>query len=440
MVDQAFNRTVLYPLEKPLADDLNQDSSQGDRSIRDTMYGLLNGQSGFLLGGFKAVASTPVALSVVVNSGLGFQDAPTDTPAAIGGVLGVNDLSRYKPLILANNFTVPVPAAPGANSRIDLIEVRYNRVLDNPQSRNFLDPATDAFSPATVPKTLDFNVDNTLAYYAAAAVPTTAFAYKSGVVAGSPTPPAVDAGYMAIAYITVGTSVTVINAGDISDQRPGIVIASGARLARQIISANGTYTPTRGTKSVLVRVCGGGGGGGGAQGTANGAAGSGGASGTTIELDIVGAPNITGGAVVIGAGGTGGASSANGTDGGDTTIVIDGVTYTAKGGGHGIGSLTLAPPSVVRGGAPIAGSSASVATSTPGYPGINNGNAGSDKQVGGSGGCGALGIGGQGGHISENGTGGTGFGSGGGGAAEDSGAGKTGGAGAAGVVIIDEYA
>jgi len=443
MTDQPFNRTILYPLEKPLADDLNQEFSQADRSVRDTMFQLLLGQQGFIWDSFKISPSAPPALSVVMKQGQGYQDAPTDAPTSINSVLGLNDLSRYKPLLLSNDLTVAVPAPPGANSRIDLIEVRYNRVTNNPQSRNFLDPNTNAFNPANVPKTLDFNLDGTLAYYAAIDVPTTAIAYKSGVAAVSPVPPAVDTGYMAVAYITVASGAVTITAPDISDQRPGIVLAPGTLLNRQIITANGTYTPTFGTKKVVLKMVGGGAGGGGAGPSPTGGRGTvagGGASGVYIEKTITGAP-IVGGAVVIGAGGNGGAD-ATGDTGGDTTITINATVYTAKGGlGGKSGGNDLGPPSVTLGGDIQGGSSAAdFFKADVGGLGVFAGNVGGNISVGGNGGSGALGTGGRGGEITVGSTG-IGYGSGGGGGAtwQDATA-RNGGSGAAGVVILDEYA
>jgi hypothetical protein len=118
-----------------------------------------------------------------------------------------------------------------------LIEVRYNRDTNNPQSRNFLNPGTNAFAPANVDKTLDFNVDGTLAYYAAAAVPTTALAYKSGVAAVSPVAPATDTGYMALAHITVATGVLTIVAANIAVVRS--VVNGGLYLGEDVTKSRG---------------------------------------------------------------------------------------------------------------------------------------------------------------------------------------------------------
>lgn len=238
MANNPYNRTPLYPLEKPLCDEVNQGFSQVDRSIRDTLFALLNGRQGFLKDGFLVSQSSPAALSVLLKAGVGFQDAAADVPSAIDGVVGLDDLSRYKPIILGADLTVAVPTPPGADSRIDLLEVRYNRNTNNPQSRNFLNPATNAFAPANVDKTLDFNVDGTLAYYAAAAVPTTALAYKSGVAAGSPVAPAVDTGYMALARITVAAGVVTI-------------VTANIEVARAVVDA-GLYLGESRTRQFLI--------------------------------------------------------------------------------------------------------------------------------------------------------------------------------------------
>ena len=444
MTDQPYNRTVIYPLEKPLADDLNQQFSQADRTVRDTMFSLLRGQQGFLFGSLEILESAPAALSVLLKAGIGYQDAPADVPTGITSVVGLNDLSRYKPIVLQNDLTVAVPAPPGAQSRIDLIEVRYERQVDNPQSRNFLDPNTNSFNPATVSKTLDFNVDGTLAYYTAAAVPTTALAYKSGVVAGSPVAPVTDTGYLALAHILVVNGVTTILTADITDLRGIIELASGGYLGRQIITAAGTYTPTLGTKRVVVRMCGAGGGGSGVGASptgGQGACGAGGASGVYFEQQIAGTPLITGGAVTIGAAGAAGVASTAGGAGGDTTVTVQAVVYTAKGGGGGNdGGEDLAPPSARAGGITIAGSSpGDFTTYEAGVGGILAGNAGDEVTIGGGGGSGRLGVGGV---RSTQGAGAaaSGYGAGGGGASNWQDASTyNGGAGAPGVIIIDEW-
>lgn len=433
MVDQAYNRTPIYQLEKPLADDINQGESQDDRSIRDTMFALLNGASGFIGRALAVVPQGPPALGVTIKAGIGFQDAPTDVPSSIAGVAGLNDLSRYKPIVLALDYNIAVPAVPGSNSRIDLIEVRYNRQLDNAQSREFLDPTSGAFSPALVAKTLDFNVDGTLGYFAAAATPTTAIAYKSGVVSGSPTAPTVDTGYMPLALILVTSTTTTIVASVITDERA--LIGGGRILGVQTLTGSGTYTPTPSTSRIHVMMCGGGAGGGGAGGGGNSAAGGGGASGSTLDIWI-NATGLAGGAFVCGAGGAGGVGNSSGATGVDTTLTINGTTLTAKGGLPGAGMPSAATFAT-------AGGSLDPGSGPGGIVSGDNGSTGvvlSGVVVSGSGGSSRFGGGGPPVFIAPSaGTAASGFGSGGSGAAATT-TNQTGGAGSAGVIVIEEYA
>jgi hypothetical protein len=445
MTDQAFNRTPIYPLEKPIADDINQGFSQADRALRDSLRSLFDKRSGLVNGSFQVVAQSPNTLGVVIKAGTGFQDAPTDVVSSIGGTVGIDDLSPYKPIVLTTDLNVAVPAAPGANSRIDLIEVRYDRKTNNQQSREFLDPATDAFAPALVPKTLDFNVDGTLAYYAATDIPTTALAYKSGVVAGSPVAPTTDTGYMPLAYITVGTGVLAITPANISDQRP--VISTGGYLGRQVFEASGTYVPTPGTTKIVVRMVGAGGGGGGVANTAgNRAMGAGGASGVFLDFEVEnGGKPIAGGAVVVFAGGPG-VVGGNGLDGNNTSITINGTTYTAKGGrGADPGTPTAPTTTAQMAGVtwPYGGSTSGTGISQAAQAGRESLMIPTGAMLGGQGGSCPLGTGGQNGLIfgaDSNGQDGAGYGAGGGGASAETAVSKAGGAGAPGVVLIDEFA
>lgn len=216
----------------------------------------------------------------------------------------------------------------------------------------------------------------------------------------------------------------------------------GRLLAVQVLSAaSGTYTPTTGTKFVRGRMVGGGGGGGGAP-TASGnqSVSGGGASGSFVEFTS-GTPGsasaITGGAFVCGAAGAAGATTpANGGTGGDTTIVVNATTITAKGGlGGALGAA--AAVGFAAGGATQAGSSAGVLSlQEVGAPGINISNL---IFYGGAGGGSPMGAGGPIGVNGVAGTAGTGAGAGGGGAATSSTA-RAGAAGTAGLIIVEEYA
>lgn len=455
MTDKAFQRTPVYALEKPASGDIDQGFTQVDFSIRELLWRKLASQQagGFVRGGLAPQPTGPATLAVLLKAGLAFGYSATDTPSAINGQAGLDDPHPFKPIALTADLTVAVPTAPTSNSRIDLIEVSYCRNLNNSQSRQFLNATTDSFSPSNVPKTLDPTVDATLQYIAAAgSLPAGAagLVYRSGVVSGSPVAPTVDTGFMAIAYITVGTSVTTISAANISDQRALLLL--GMFLGRQIFTASGTYTPTPNTRQVRVRMVAGGGAGGGAPatGASQASVGGGGSSGMYGELNLTGAvaPQgggtiaITGGAVTIGTGGTG-VSGTIGNNGSDTIIVINGTTYDVAGGdGSGVvGPGT--PPSAVTGAIPVVSVPGSdFVFPEAGLPGFALSSA---CVVSGTGGANPFGIGGQGRVITSGNAAGAnasqGYGGGGGGGGACASAAATaGGTGGNGLVIIDEYA
>lgn len=139
-----------------------------------------------------------------------------------------------------------------------------------------------------------------------------------------------------------------------------------------------TYVPTPGTTLVLVEQVGGGGGGGGGQGgVGTAAAGGGGASGVYLYYVVgaLGGRPLRGGLAVGGALGAGGVNTGgNGVAGGDSTIVLNDVTYTAKGGAGAFGMLASVGNAFAGEGAPsLTGSSALLvleALQGAGAPGI----------------------------------------------------------------------
>ncbi len=107
----------------------------------------------------------------------------------------------------------------------------------------------------------------------------------------------------------------------------GLGDGSGRLIQCQVFKSSGTYTPTKGTKFIIVEIVGGGGAGGGCQvGYPNNAAcGGGGMSGEYVKARVDN-PTVT--TVTIGYGGTG-ASASVGAPGGTTSF---GNTIIAKGG------------------------------------------------------------------------------------------------------------
>ncbi|EOU8119414.1 phage tail protein [Escherichia coli] len=219
----------------------------------------------------------------------------------------------------------------------------------------------------------------------------------------------------------------------------GLGNGSGMLIRCQVFKSSGTYTPTKGTRFIIVEIVGGGGAGGGCQvGYPNNAAcGGGGMSGEYVKARVDN-PTVT--TVTIGYGGTG-ASASVGAPGGATSF---GNTIIAKGG---LGGNVLAEGTVPGVVGPYG------AYTEPGFTGANIIGSGSGYSspgvrysgslaMGGPGGDSILGAGAGSQAIVGEGIKANGHGGGGGGACVYGGATqqRAGGSGMAGIAIIWEYA
>ncbi|MBM3073487.1 hypothetical protein [Lelliottia sp. RWM.1] len=233
--------------------------------------------------------------------------------------------------------------------------------------------------------------------------------------------------------IPAGLTAYVLGDGTNVIQDTNLLGISGRLLNIQTFSSSGTYTPTAGTKAILVEVQAGGGGGG------NATAGT----GTTATC---GAPGGAGGyassyltavpasaAVVVGAGGAASTSGGNSSFGGTivaggggvgaSNVIAGGSAYTSHARGGVGGTATGGNLYNSKGGA------GTPAIITGGVPSGGNGGAsqlsGSELGGGASGGAGSPGA----------------YGSGGSGASQPiGGSGANGGSGGSGIVIVREYA
>ncbi len=213
----------------------------------------------------------------------------------------------------------------------------------------------------------------------------------------------------------------------------------GTLIGIRVLTSGTSYTPTSGTKSILIHLIGGGAGGGGVTGSNNNiGAGGGGGSGSLLTKYVtgIGAGPYT---YAIGAAGTGGANTGGtGGAGGSTTLTIGATTYTAPGGSGGVGQTAGTSAAIV-----LAGNGASVSTNGDvngsGQPGQNGFRLSGTVGSSGSGGSSLYGGGGNSRNTAGTGNAGTGYGAGGGGALSTANTNQTGGAGTAGVIIIYEY-
>lgn len=239
MANKTHDRTIINVRERPLSSDHNQEASQLDRTLRDLMRLLMTPPgaapiSGFLSDSFKVTQSAVPAMSVLLTAGLGYVDAPSDTPSGIGGVISLDDLSPYKPLILMEAQAVTVDAAPVAGqNRIDIIEVKVDRRAENPLSRDVLDanPLSTTygqFVPNTVNKTLSFVLDGRTGRVVTPAASTTGIGYKVGASApaGTEVAPATSPGYTKIAEVHVAGAVATIVNANLTDSRTVLPTAS----------------------------------------------------------------------------------------------------------------------------------------------------------------------------------------------------------------------
>lgn len=201
---------------------------------------------------------------------------------------------------------------------------------------------------------------------------------------------------------------------------------------RTVLAASGNFTtPANITAATVFNLIMTGGGGGGMGGQANNVMGAGGAGGCTVLAQVTGLAPSTNYAVVIGAGGTAGATAGGaGGSGGNTTFASPGGSVVAPGGGGavsgagGVGGTAGAANHQVA----IAGGDGGDST----QPNASWASAG----AGGASYWGGGGAGGTGTSVSA-GKAGKAPGSGGGGGAATSGAAAAGGAGRAGLCVIE---
>lgn len=210
---------------------------------------------------------------------------------------------------------------------------------------------------------------------------------------------------------------------------------SGRILGVQVLSGSGTATLAVGTCVVHLRGIGQGGGGGGAVG---GGAGSGGSSGVMLDIWI-GTPGVLLAASITfsaGSAGGGGGNNAgtNGAAGSDSTITINRIAYTMKGGSGGTGAPSGAVLNAAICPVPASGTSTGGVVSW----GLGDSSFASPGVVGFSGYGGTTAMGAGGAALIANGAGNAGSAAGFGGGGSG-GLGGAGGAGAAGGFVIEEY-
>lgn len=233
-MDAPFDQTNIGLRERPVSADLNQAQSQLYRTMRELVRmahggraGLtsaaMQSKAGFFGDGLRVVPASPAAMSVVVSAGIGFTFDATDVPSNLGSpdLESVDDLSAFKPSPLVSPVTFAVPAAPSAgNSRIDILEIKNDRRLENSVPRRQLDIASRSYLDHNFHKTLAYALDSRTGIVTSPASSTAGLSYKIGVAGTPGVAPATTTGYTKIAEINVLDTTTTIDGSCIVDRRP----------------------------------------------------------------------------------------------------------------------------------------------------------------------------------------------------------------------------
>lgn len=254
MANKAFDRVVIRRYSRPKSRDLNRQFSQLAATNQVLLQELLSvrsgnlgtggssaavGKSGFVKQGFQPVWSGS-GMGIILRAGLGFRYDVTDLPTDIGSQLDVDDVAPLKPLYAPSDIAITVPAST-ADPRIDLIEVRQNRVLTDTEAYQYLQtPTTGAIGNGSSASTLSSVLTTAdVGITSGGAASTTAVGYKQGTSHPSaPTAPTVTAGYELVGYVYVpGGSVAAIADSNVYDYRR---LLGSNRVVVHVEKASGT--------------------------------------------------------------------------------------------------------------------------------------------------------------------------------------------------------
>ncbi|EFT6997202.1 carbohydrate kinase [Escherichia coli] len=236
-----------------------------------------------------------------------------------------------------------------------------------------------------------------------------------------------------------GTVKTALENLDLGDES-GYV---GRLLNVQTFYTSGTYTPTAGTKKVIVEMVGGGGGGAGARAAGPGQIAVGGAGGAGSYAKAQFTSGFSGVNVIVGSGGMGGTTSNPYASSGGTSSFGNLVSAAGGDSGKPAGPSGSFPFSTVAATVSASPSGSGVIVGTPGEGAASSIALSTGVSISSPGGSSRFGVGGFITAYGANGIDGAGYGAGGGPVATSTGKPNTalaGGNGSMGIVIVWEYA
>jgi hypothetical protein len=183
-------------------EDLNSLQTRNQRFLLDhVIFQLLQKNTdGFFNDSMSVIFQN--ATQVLIRSGLGYMLDSTDTKNP-----------DKKPMILRSSQTLTIDTPDNANPRIDIVAVKWAFLDDESESRNVKDELTEVIAAESVVVSKKWSADVQLV---------------AGTPAGSPSAPAVPAGYIKVAEILVSASTGIADQNAITDTRKLLPILASA--------------------------------------------------------------------------------------------------------------------------------------------------------------------------------------------------------------------
>jgi hypothetical protein len=174
-----------------------QDFNKMGQTIESELYEraifelVQRGENAFFSDSFLVSYASPTSVSV--NAGSGFQTDNSQVAPA----------SKKRLLYIGSNATINLTAPDGVNDRIDLIVCKANRADGASENRKYKSPIGDITTESLITSD-DWQSD---------------IISVDGTPSGSPTPPAVPAGYIKLAECLVSAVTGLSGAGAVTDYR-----------------------------------------------------------------------------------------------------------------------------------------------------------------------------------------------------------------------------
>ena len=220
MANQPFDREVWNPRERPYSSDNNREAGYAELALRAALSAFATPRvdgtyagsaavtpprSGFFGEGFRCRAPTvgPSFNQLTIAPGIGFAGGAFTPEESIGGVIGVDDVYGFKPLVLSAQEIITLVPNATAFSRIDLIEVRPRKAFVDSANRDVLDTGTGVFINNLVDKTFTWEMAGQQGTVTQPANSTAPISYKVGIASGAPAVPPTTAGYTPIAFFRI---------------------------------------------------------------------------------------------------------------------------------------------------------------------------------------------------------------------------------------------